>query len=841
MKLDSNIISKKIAGIEFGILSPRMIQKMSSVAITSSELYDIDGLPVDGGLEDLRLGVTDPGLVCKTCGNSVKDCPGHFGDVDLARPVFNIKMVPMVHNLLNATCDVCGRILIPESTLKKISDRLDEIESNEGFVGKEKYIKKIIKHAKNVMICPFCKARQHKVKLDKPYNFRYENQTLTPIDVMERLEKIKDSDLKFFGLDPDFSRPEWMILTVLPIPPVTIRPPITLENGQRSEDDLTHKLTDIVRTNQRLAENIKSGAPEIIIDELWDLLQYHVTTFISNDTAQVPVASQKSSGKRLRTLEDRIKGKEGRFRGSSLGKRVNFSARSVISPDPFLRLDEVGVPIDIAKDITYPEIVTEVNIERVKNYVKNFNKYPGANYIITPDGIRKKITQENVNSLLDEIKPGYTVELHLLNGDMVLFNRQPSLHKLSIMGHVVKVLPQKTLRIHPASTLPYGADFDGDEMNIHMLQNEEALAEAALIMDIKNNIISPRHGLPLIGATQDFISGCAILTRKDTVFDAKEVMLLLSMIDMDVDLDKKKYTGREVFSMLLPPDLNFEAESKVYKVTENDDDFVRIKDGKLITGIIDAATVGRESGSLLQFMFVRYGGDITAKFIDRISKLSLIILLKYGISGSISDFDLPESAFNEIRKALEEGESDVNSMIKDYDPSLENKIIVSVERIRGRVRNIVKNYMISNPTVDMMNTGAKGSIINYVPTVALVGQQLLKDARMKNGYEGRLTSHFKRNDMGLRARGFVFSSYKKGLDPIEFFLHAASSREGLMDNVIRTPVSGYLYRRLSSALQNLKVSNDLSVRQGNQIIQFKYGEDEIDVSLSDKGELNLWI
>ncbi|MDP8012859.1 MAG: DNA-directed RNA polymerase subunit A', partial [Nanoarchaeota archaeon] len=710
MKLDSDFISNKIAALEFGILSPRIIEKMSSVAITSSELYDIDGLPVDGGLEDLRLGVTDPGLVCKTCGNSVRDCPGHFGHLELARPVFNIKMVPIVHNLLNATCDVCGRILIPESTLKKISDRLEEIEAQEGITAKENYIRKIIKHAKNVMVCPFCHARQSKVKLERPYTFKSEGQILTPVDVMERLERIKDSDLKFFGMDPDSSRPEWMIITVLPIPPVTIRPPITLETGQRSEDDLTHKLTDIVRTNQRLAENIKSGAPEVIIDELWDLLQYHVTTLISNDTAQVPVASQKSSGKKLRTLEDRIKGKEGRFRGSTLGKRVNFSARSVISPDPFLKLDEVGVPLVIARDLTYPERVTDINLERVKGYIKNFNSYPGANYIVTPDGIRKKITEANVDILLDEVKPGYIVERHLLNGDVVIFNRQPSLHRLSLMGHSVRVLPQRTLSVNPTSTLPYNADFDGDEMNIHLLQNEEAKAEATLIMDIKNNIVSPRHGLPLIGATQDYLSGCAILTKKETVLDASDVGQLLAMADVEVNLTKKKYTGREVFSMLLPEDLNFEGESKVYKSTGDDDAYVRIKNGKLVTGVIDSEIIGRESGSLLQYLFVRYGGSTTATLINRIVKLSLMVLMKFGISVNPGDFDLPENAYKLVDDTISEAEKDVDSLLKKYDRNVENQILAITEKVRGEARNIVRKYIKTegNTINEMMITGAKG-------------------------------------------------------------------------------------------------------------------------------------
>ncbi len=840
MRLDSNFVFNKIDGIEFGVLSPKTIQKMSTVAVTSSELYDIDGFPVDGGLSDLRMGVTDPGLICKTCGNTIRDCPGHFGHIELARPVFNIKMVPFIYNFINSTCNACGRILIPENNLKKFSEMLVTVEAHEGLQKKNRTIKAIVKHAKNVSVCPFCHEKQQKIKLEKPYTFMYAGQKLTAVDILERLEKIKDSDLQFMGLDPDHSRPEWMIITLLSVPSITIRPSITLENGQRSEDDLTHKLTDIVRTNQRLAENIKSGAPEIIIDELWDLLQYHVTTFISNGTAQIPVARHKS-GKKLKTLEDRVKGKEGRFRSSVLGKRVNYGARSVIAPDPFLRLDEVGVPIKIAKEITFPEYITEINLDRMKVLVKNYNSYPGANYIITPDGIKKKITESTVQNTIDELKPGYIVERHIIDGDIMLFNRQPSLHRLSIMGHYAKVLPYNTLGINPSATLPYNADFDGDEMNIHVLQNEEALAEADMIINIKHNIVSPRHGLPLIGAVQDYISGCAILTDKNTIVDKATVEFLLSAIGIPAPLKKEKYSGREVFSMLLPDDLNFESQSTTYKITNDDDSYVRIKNGKLTTGVIDSATIGKENGSLLQFLFVRYGPDITSRFIDQFSKLSLIVLLKNGMSISMSDFDLPDAAYTKISEVVKDGIDAANDIIKEQDPLLEPKMVSLTNKLKVRVRNVISAFIESknNNVEAMMNTGAKGSMTNLIPMVGLVGQQLLRDVRISNGFEGRLTSHSKKGDNGLMARGFITSNYKKGLNPVEYFLHAASSREGLMDNVIRTPISGYMQRRLSSALQDLKVKNDLSVRLGNKIIQFKYGEDGIDVSASDKGELKI--
>ena len=206
------------------------------------------------------------------------------------------------------------------------------------------------------------------------------------------------------------------------VPSVTVRPSIILESGERSEDDLTHKLSDIIRANQRLWENLNAGAPEVIIIDLWDLLQYHITTFFDNTVARIPPARHRS-GQPLKTIEERIKGKEGRIRKNLAGKRVNYSARTVISPDPSIDINEVGIPYEIAKIVTVAETVNDINIEKLKKLIERGDEYPGANYVIRLDGKRKKITPELKEEIMNEISPGYKVERHLQEGDVVLFNR----------------------------------------------------------------------------------------------------------------------------------------------------------------------------------------------------------------------------------------------------------------------------------------------------------------------------------------------------------------------------------------------------------------------------------
>jgi len=303
------------------------------------------------------------------------------------------------------------------------------------------------------MECPHCGNPQFKIKYEKPTTIYEEteegNYRLSPSETRDRLERITDEDAILLGFDPRYARPEWIVLTVLPVPPVAVRPSIILETGVRSEDDLTHKLVDTIRINQRLRENIEAGAPQLIVEDLWELLQYHVTTFFDNEVSGIPPARHRS-GRTLRTLAQRLKGKEGRFRGHLSGKRVDFSARTVISPDPYLSINEVGIPLEIAHTLTIPERVTEWNIESLKQLILTGpDGFPGANYIVRPDGRRIDLRYVADRSTVSEdLGSEFIVERHLRDGDIVLFNRQPSLHRMSIMAHLVRVMPYRTFRLN---------------------------------------------------------------------------------------------------------------------------------------------------------------------------------------------------------------------------------------------------------------------------------------------------------------------------------------------------------------------------------------------------------
>ena len=850
------IVRKEIGGMQFGIFSPDSIRKLSAMEITVPELYDQDGFPVEGGLMDPRLGVVDPGMRCRTCGARVGVCPGHFGNIEIAKPVIHIRFGKEIYQWLAATCSSCSRLKIKQSR-REFYLRTMKILEDEGTTrDRNRLIQEMIKEARAKKSCPFCNEPQLKIDWEKPTTYYIDGFKITPAEVREKLERIPDEDLELLGIDTDVARPEWAVLTVLMVPPVTARPSITLETGERSEDDLTHKLVDIMRINTRLKENMASGAPAVIIEDFWELLQYHVTTFIDNQVSGVPPARHRA-GRMLKGIVQRIKTKEGRFRRNLAGKRVNFSARTVISPDSRINVDEVGVPEEIARVLTVPVYVTDENLEWLKELVlRGPDEMDGANYIIDDEGNRLRLTDFNKETLAEQLKTGWIVERHIANGDVVLMNRQPTLHRVSIMGHKVRILPGRTFRINPSVCPPYNADFDGDEMNMHVPQGEEARAEALNLLGVTYNLRSPRFGGLIIGGWRTQLSGIFLLTMKGTKLPRDEAAQLLYYCGVDADLPKKpEFTGKEIFSYILPEDLTISFKSKAGKSGKlKEGAEVVIKKGKLLRGVIDDGAVGAFGGILLDRIIQEYGDDYAVGFMNRMTNLALGYLAIHQISIGIDDLSVPKDVQKEIDKQVRSAERGVQRLIDSYQKgklspwpgltkkeTLESEIINKLNKARdGAVNVVAENLNLPNPAVVMAISGARGKLLNLGLISGLVGQQAIGGGRPSRGcYSNRTFPHFERGDVGTRSKGFIAGSYAKGLDPFEFFWVSASGREGLTDTGVKTPKSGYMYRRLSNALQDLRVDYDGTVRDASgTIVQFEYGEDGVDVNRSDFGRIN---
>ncbi len=863
-------VTKRISAIKFAMLSPEEIRKMSATKIITADTYDDDGFPIDMGLMDPHLGVIEPGLRCKTCGKKVDECPGHFGHIDLAMPVIHVGYVKEIKKLLQSTCRSCGRILLTTEQAAEYTKQMDRMEELIGDTLEVAAISaETAKDAASRTSCPHCGAVQLKITLDKPTTFREEGHKLTPKEVRERLERVPDGDLVVLGIDPNVCRPEWMVLTALPVPPVTVRPSITLESGDRSEDDVTHKLVDVLRINQRLRENRDAGAPQLIVEDLWELLQYHITTYFDNQTSGIPPARHRS-GRPLKTLVQRLKGKEGRFRSNLSGKRVNFSARTVISPDPMLSINEVGVPVNAARELTVPIRVTDRNLAQAKEMCGRGPKpegavyAPGVNYVIRSDGRRIKITDKNAETVAEAIEPGYVVERHLMDGDIVLFNRQPSLHRMSIMAHEVRVMPYKTFRFNLCVCPPYNADFDGDEMNMHALQSEEARAEAKVLMRVQEHILSPRFGGPVIGAIHDHITGSFILTYRESMFTREETIKILEKVG-SLDLPKPKksggieyWTGKQLFGLILPKDLHMTFKSSICQKCERckrekceNDAFVVIRDGELKSGTIDEKAIGAFKGRILDKLSRDYGPDTSREFIDRATKLAIGAITIRGFTTGIDDEDIPDQAKREIDDAMVQARSKVEEHISAYrrgeleqmpGRSLEETLEVEIMKVLGKARDTAgqiagRHLGLENSAVIMAKCGARGSMLNLSQMAGAIGQQAVRGERLSRGYWNRTLPHFRQGDLGSEARGFIKNSYKSGLSPTEYFFHSMGGREGLVDTAVRTSRSGYMQRRLINALEDLKVMQDGSVRNtAGTIIQYMYGEDGTDPARGVQGD-----
>jgi len=681
------------------------------------------------------------------------------------------------------------------------------------------------------------------------------------------LKNISDEDCIALGLSPEHAHPSWYILQVLPVPPHPVRPSVAFDASTRSEDDLTVKLMEIVRMNKNLQKQEMNGAPQHVIGEFTELLQYHIMTFMDNTVAGQP-RSLTRSGRPIKSISERLKGKNGRIRGNLMGKRVDFSARTVITPDPNLMLDELGVPWSIALNMTYPEMVTPYNIERLRKLVENGPHPPpgetGAKYIIREDGQRLDLRFLKKESD-KRLEYGYRVERHMINGDCVLFNRQPSLHKMSIMGHRVRIMPYSTFRMNISVTPPYNADFDGDEMNMHLPQSLETRAEVQELMMVPKMIVSPQANKPVMAIVQDTLLASRLMTKRDT-FIKKDVFMniLMWLENWDGKVPKPAilkpeplWTGKQVFTMFLP-DVSLTKQSAWAK--DNDphdfsveDTGVRIEKGELITGILCKKTLGSGGGGLIHVIWEEWGPTAARGFVSQVQWLLNYWLLQHGFTIGISDTIADDGTMNSINDTITKAKQDVKEVIAlaqtnalELQPgmtmqqSFEQKVNQILNKARDNAGNSAQGSLDDTNNVKMTVTaGSKGSFLNISQMIACVGQQNVEGKRIPFGFDGRSLPHFTKDDYGPESRGFVENSYLRGLTPQEFFFHAMGGREGLIDTAVKTSETGYIQRRLVKAMEDIIVKYDGTVRNSaGDVIQFLYGEDGMDATYVESQKID---
>jgi DNA-directed RNA polymerase II subunit RPB1 len=861
----------KIIGIQFSILSPDEIRKNSVAQITSRDTY-IGSKPIIGGLFDPRMGVLEPGLVCPTDGLTYMQTPGYFGHLELARPVYYIQYLSTVLKIARCICYKCSKLLICKEKHKNLLNlhskvRWDEVftlankvkrcgEENEDGCG-YKQPSKIRKEGIATILATWENLAAGEDENNKMI------LRLTPELMLDKFKRISDDDINFMGFSSIWSRPEWMICQVLAVPPPAVRPSIKLDAQQRSEDDISNILVNIIKTNKGLEEKLKQNVAENIIDDWTMLLQFYVATMINNKLPGVD-GPRIRTGRALKSIQERLGSKGGRVRGNLMGKRVDFSARSVITPDPNIGIRELGVPLKIATNITYPAKVNSRNKQFLITLILNGpHKYPGAKILETKYG--QQISLKTIDRESIELSEGDIVHRHMLDGDIVLFNRQPTLHRMSMMAHVVRIMYKgDTFRMNVGDTKPYNADFDGDEMNMHMPQDEEAAMELRQLAAVQNQIISPANNASIIGIFQDSLLGAFRFTRNNNYFTPLQSMNLLMSYNFTnpeiFNFDKNNITNNissfQILSQILPPITAIFPNNKLSddedkKISNN---IIEIINGEYKRGQIDKSVLGGGSKGLIQRIFNAYSANSSADFIDDLQNIITEYMKSSAFSVGISDLIANIETNDKISSAITNKKQKVNNLInqikigvfenntgKSNVQEFESQVNIILNKAQEEAGKIGRNSLDKdNRFVILVTSGSKGSTLNIAQMISCLGQQNVDGKRIPYGYNNRTLPHYTKYDDSPEARGFVEDSFIQGLTPQELFFHAMGGRIGLIDTAVKTSQTGYIQRRLIKGMEDIYVAYDMTCRNNmGKIIQYKYGDDGFDTTKVESQSLQL--
>ena len=847
-ELDYTSEISNIEGLQFSVSSPEEIERKSVVNVTQAQLYDTNGDPIINGLFDPRMGVIDNGKICPTDELDNRFCPGYFGHIKLVKPVFHHQFFDITMKAVKCYCPRCSGILLDKEN-ELYQEYIKEPDNRKRF----SIFYDICSKQKECPTCGFTLpskyVKEGLAKIYAEWKEPAKREYFSAERIHRIFRKITDEDAYILGFTKEWCRPDWLVCTVLPVPPPAVRPSIKQFNGMRSEDDITHKLVDIVKTNNVLGKKLeKKETSDDTIEGFIDLLQYHVATLVDNQIPHINVASHRS-GRPLKTIIERLKGKEGRIRGNLMGKRVDFSARTVITPDPNIKIDQLGVPYKIAMNLTYPEIVNRFNIHKLTKCVRNgTDVHPGAKLIKQAEtGNTISLRYVDGNSI--ELKEGDIVHRHLMDDDNVLFNRQPSLHKMSMMAHRVKVMKHNTFRLNVSVTKPYNADFDGDEMNMHVPQSIQTSVELRKLARVPSQIISPRMNAPVISPVQDTLLGIYRITNDGVYFNELEMMEMLMTIEsFDGNLPEpeinrgeyKRWSGRQLLSLILPG-VNMNMGNNSFD--DNADDtlnYVKIKDGLIEQGRFDKKIISSSTNGLVHMIFNDFGEKACQRFLDNIQDIITKYLLKTGFSVGISDLIADDVTKRKMEDTIVKNKKDVSEVIQHVhlnifenesgrDKAVEfedkiNNILNKTSNDAGKIG--LKSLDPNNRMTNMVKSGSKGSNINISQMISCLGQQNVDGKRIPYGFTDRTLPHYLKYDDSPEGRGFVENSFIRGLTPQEFFFHAMGGREGLIDTAVKTSETGYIQRKLIKAMEDLKVSHDLSVKNASgKIIQFLYGDD----------------
>ena len=841
------IPKKKVKSMRNVFITNEMISNMSRCNVTSHIGFD-NGINKENSLYDLRMGTNTRDYNCLTCGCDVNTGGGHFGSIELAMPIINPLVIKEVSYIYGLLCNNCGQMLPTTTMRKKIS--LEKIEDRLS-VARELISKKTI-------VCSYCgTSNANSYKIEDNIRITDDKKEISPITIRGAFDKLKDADIELIGLA---CHPRDFIMNKILVLPIQLRPNNVIGDGKKSETSITKHYINIVKKNEELKVLLKttnitdtSSKEYLPISDLYKTICTLIIQMMLDKSGSASGIQSLSSHKTLDSIETIWKGKEGLIRGRIFGKKVDYSSRSVIRGSNDLYCDEVGIPKAIAKIETITETVNPNNIDKMRRYVQNgSDNWPGANRIIKAGtGYKislKKATHEQLKKASTELSTGDIVYRHQMDGDIGMFNRQPSLHMLSFQGLRARIIDGNTYCLPTSICKSLNADFDGDEMNHHTCHNYIARAELQEQMISNKHIINPANSGTVIYPIQDNVLGIWMLSKNGKTEIPREVFISIAFkcknIDEKFDRIVAPYNLGHFIDIIIPINLTF-----IYKD-------IQIINGKFISGTFDEGGLK----AIIQSLFNNYGSEVTREFIYNIQIITDHYLAYTGFSVGIIDCH--------IGHGDENIEKDVKEQIKGYLLMAENEnnrlverfaigdIIIPMTRTHSeefeiQARNIIGKYDIKcqelivkhinpkNSFLPMVYSKSKGNISNIYAIMSHVGQQSINGARILPMYGDRVLPHFYKFDQSLISRGYIKNSYADGLDIIEFFLLGAGGREGLIDTAMKTAEVGYIGRKLVKICEGNMISYDNCVRyNGDRVVSYLYGGYGYDTTFLNDNKLS---
>lgn len=600
------------------------------------------------------------------------------------------------------------------------------------------------------------------------------------------------------------NRPEWMITKVVPVIPPELRPLVPLDGGRFATSDLNDLYRRVIIRNNRLKRLIEIKAPDVIMRNEKRMLQEAVDSLFDNSRKASAVKTE--SNRPLKSLSDSLKGKQGRFRQNLLGKRVDYSGRSVIVVGPELNLNECGIPKDMASELFKPFIIRKMLERGIVKTVKS----------------AKKIVDRKDPVVWDILE-------NILKGHPILLNRAPTLHRLGIQAFQPKLVEGKAIQLHPLVCTAFNADFDGDQMAVHVPLGNAAVLEAQILMLASHNILNPANGAPITVPSQDMVLGLYYITkpRKSTqehpvkgegknFYSPEEVIIaynekkvdLHAIINVKVDVRENKII------------LNKRIETTVGRVILNE----VVPEG---FGYINQLLTKKSLRDIIGDMVKRLGTAATAKFLDDIKNLGFKMAYQGGLSFNLGNVKIPEVKEDLINQANEEVEEVLSNYNMGFITNNEryNQIIDIWTHTNSRLTNTVMTQLAQddqgfNPVYMMLDSGARGS---KEQIRQLSGMRGLMAKPQKSGATG-----------GEIIENPILSNFKEGLSVLEYFISTHGARKGLADTALKTADAGYLTRRLVDVAQDVVITEkDCGTLRGLTISALKKSEEEVE-SLYDR-------